>query len=475
VLEPEDSLDSIYRTLHRAALIQQGSGGVGLDLSRLRPKGERIERSGGVSPGPVAFAELAAHSARVNSLAGRRAGAHLAILSDSHPDVLAFVESAREVEALRGVGLAVGVSDALLEAARRGADHPLRDPRGRDAGAVPARTLLAALASAILETGNPTLLFLDAIAEANPAPHLGAIRATNPCGEQPLLPDESCVLGSLVLPAFADDAGRLDLPALDGATREAVRFLDDVIDVTVFPDEACAAASRRTRKVGLGVMGFADLLLRRGEPYGGEASERTATEVMSRIAAAARAESEALAAERGPFPASQGGAPRRNASLLAVAPTGTLRLLAGCSGGLEPWLQPVLAVETETGETHRWIDRWLLPWLGARAAAPDELVDALERGVPTATLPGLDPSDRPLLRRAHEIPAEAQLALQARFQACTDGAVSKTVHLPPEASPQRVVELIHRARALGCKGAAFWRGASLAPVGCLRCGPALPP
>ncbi|MEN8159882.1 MAG: ribonucleotide reductase N-terminal alpha domain-containing protein [Myxococcota bacterium] len=469
VLEAQDSLGSIYDTLARAARIQQGSGGVGIDLSGLRPHGAAIERSGGVSPGPVAFAELTAHSARVNALAGRREGAHLVILADTHPDILAFVEAAREVEALRGAGLAVATSGALLDAARRDAPHPLCDPRGKPAGSVSARALLEAIAAAIRDTGNPTLLFLDAMAAGNPVPHLGPLRATNPCGEQPLLPGESCVLGSLVLPTFADASGAVDFDALAAATREAVRFLDDVVDATCSPDRACEEATGRTRKIGLGVMGFADLLLLRGERYGSPESERTAQEVIARIAREARSASEALAGERGAFPAFEGpGAPRRNASLLAVAPTGTLRLLAGSSAGLEPWIAPVVRVRPPGGDEVRWIDRWLLDWLETGGTASAAVVDALEAGLPSDALPGLGPAERALLRRADEVPPEQQLALQACFQAHVDGAVSKTVHLPAETSAGHVVALIHRAHALGCKGAAFWR-ATTAPAPCVSC------
>lgn len=470
VLEPEDSLDSIYDTLHRAARIQQGSGGVGLDLSRLRPRGAPIERSGGVSPGPVAFAELAAHSARVNALAGRREGAHLVVLSDSHPDVLAFVASARDVVGLRGAGLAVAVSDALLDAARRGDEHPLRDPRGGTAGRVAARSLLDAIAAAIRDTGNPTLLFVDAIAAHNPAPHLGPLRATNPCGEQPLLPGESCVLGSLALPAFADAGGRIDLAALGEAVQLAVRMLDDVIEVTAYPDADCRVASRRTRKIGLGVMGFSDLLLLRGELYGGAASLETASTILAHIARVARRASEALAAERGAFPTQRGAdPPRRNASLLAIAPTGTLRLLAGCSAGLEPWIDPVVRVETADGSAWRWVDRWLLAWLEARGRASSVVVDALAAGDPASALAGLADAEAALLRRAHQVPPEAQLVMQARFQAHVDGGVSKTVHLPEEVSREAIVGLIHRARELGCQGVAMWRAAAGAELACVRC------
>lgn len=471
VLEAGDSLDSIYETLRRAARIQQGSGGVGIDFSRLRPRGAAIHRSGGVSPGPVAFAELTAHSARINALAGRREGAHLVVLADTHPDVLAFVEASRKVDALRGAGLALGVSDALLEAARSGAAYALLDPRGEPAGHVPAGTLLHTIAAAIHETGNPTLLFLDAIAAGNPAHHLGAIRASNPCGEQPLLPDESCVLGSLALPAFADPAGRIDFAALDAAARLSVRLLDDVVEVNAFPDADCEAASRRTRKIGLGIMGFADLLLLRGEVYGSPESEETASRVMACVERAAHAASEELAKERGACPAFCGRGPeRRNASLLAIAPTGTLRLLAGCNGGIEPWLDPVVPVETGGGASHRWIDRWLLDWLESHDCASAGVVDALAEGAPSVSLAALSEHARALLLRAHEVPAEAQLALQSRFQAHVDGGVSKTIHLPPDVSVERIVELIQRARALGCKGVAFWRSEGLAPARCIRCG-----
>jgi ribonucleoside-diphosphate reductase alpha chain len=217
-------------------------------------------------------------------------------------------------------------------------------------------------------------------------------------------------------------------------------------------------------------MGFADLLLLRGERYGSPESERTASQVMACVAEAARRASLELGLARGAFPAFRGlGPPRRNASLLAVAPTGTLRLLAGCNGGIEPWLDPVLRVETAEGGAHRFCDAWLLDWLEARAADPGPWLDALEAGLPSDALAGLGPAERELLRRGHEVPAEAQLALQARFQAHVDGAVSKTVQLAPDVSDQEIVALIQRARTLGCKGVAFWRSTGSAPARCVRC------
>jgi ribonucleoside-diphosphate reductase alpha chain len=218
------------------------------------------------------------------------------------------------------------------------------------------------------------------------------------------------------------------------------------------------------------VMGFADLLLLRGEAYGSAASRRTAERVIACVEREARRASEELATQRGPFPAFDGpGPPRRNASLLAIAPTGTLRLLAGCSGGIEPWIDPVVSVRTRDGASQRWVDRTLLSWLERRSGDPATLLDAIAARCAAEQLPGLAAAERSLLRRAHEIPADEQLALQSRFQAHVDGAVAKTVHLSQETSTARIEQLIHTARRLGCKGVAFWRTPDEIPAACVRC------
>jgi ribonucleoside-diphosphate reductase alpha chain len=468
VLAPEDRLDDIYASLAQAALVQQLSGGVGVELSALRPHGARIRRAGGRSPGPLAFAELFAHSARINALSGRRPGAHLAILADDHPDVLEFVRAAGSGEArYASLGFAIAVSDRLLAAARRGDWHALRHRRLRETRRVRARALLDEIAHAVAATGQPTLLFADVIEAANPTPELGRLRATNPCGEQPLLPGESCVLGSLQLPAFADARGALDLDALASAAGDAIRFLDDVVERCAFPGEACTAASRRTRKVGLGVMGLADLLLLRGLRYEAPAARRLTSEILACVRRGAERASSALAEERGPFPAFQGrGAQRRNATLLAVAPTGTIRLLAGCNPGVEPLLQPVVELETPEGRV-RWTDAWLRAWLTERSAAPQAVLDALGDAVAAARLPGLGARERALLRVGPEVDWRAQVAIQGAAQAHVDGAVSKTIQLPASATPATVLAAIRLARRSGCKGFAAYR-ATQAPV-CLDC------
>ena len=456
-LEVADTLDSIYGNLHRAARIQQGSGGVGVEFSALRPRGTPIERSGGHTPGPVAFTELFARSAHVMGMAGRRAGAHLAILSDDHPDIVDFVRAKRDApDRFPQLGLAIGVSDRLLRAVQKNDSWELRHARGTTSW-IAARDLLREITESILETGNPTVLFLDRIEIDNPTPALGRLRATNPCGEQPLLADESCVLGSLQLPAFLGQDGAIDETRLSRAVRDAVRFLDDALTVNTWPDDEIALASQRTRKIGLGVMGLADLLLLHGLPYDRPEARDLVRQVLGLIAREAEAATCALGEERGVFPAWVRGRRRRNATTRAIAPTGTLRLLAGCSPGIEPFFAPRVDLMTEAGEL-TWTDPWLLGWLARRTADPKPVLDALAAGVPHDELPELCDTDRVLLRQAWEISPEDQLEMQAAAQLCVDGAVSKTVHLDTRVPPTSAAleRWIQKARHLGCKGVAFY-------------------
>jgi len=449
VVEPEDTLASIYDTLGLAARIQQGGGGVGIHFSRLRARGAPIRRSGGVSPGPLAFVELFAHSARVNERAGRRPGAHLAVLSASHPDALALARAARtQHDALRGMGLALALDAAAVEALRAGTGE-----------------LWRAVAESIVETGQPSLLFLDRIEAANPVPELGPLRATNPCGEQPLLPGESCVLASLDLTRFADARGALDWPELGRAAELGVRFLDDVVETATLPAPALERATLRTRKIGLGFLGLADLALRRELDFDSPALEALADEVTRFLRERGLAASVRLADERGAFPAFTGRGPRRrNATVLAVAPTGTLRLIAGANGGIEPLLDPVRTIGLAGGAT-RFVDASVRAWLEGRARDVDAVLRALAENAPAGELPGLAPREQSLLRRAGEIDAGAQIRVQAAVQRHVDGAVSKTVHLAAGTAPDAIRALALAAHDAGCKGVALYAG----PSACAPC------
>jgi ribonucleoside-diphosphate reductase alpha chain len=467
VLRPGDSLASIYESLSRAAGIQQGAGGTGIDFSLLRPAGSPIERSGGRSPGPIGFLELFAQSARVNRCAGRRPGAHLAVLRGDHPDILDFIRAKRlRGASLEGIGTAVALEDRWLAAAARGEPIPARDPRGGGGGSLDPAALLREIGTAIAETGEPSLLFLDTIERANATPELGRLTATNPCGEQPLLPGESCVLGSLALPRFCDAHGTLDLERLGEATRAAVRLLDDVIDVNVFPSQEIARATRRTRKIGIGVMGLADVLLLRGLPYDSHGAVELASGITAHVATQAARASAELALERGPFEAAAAGG-RRNATLLAIAPTGVLHLLTRCSDGIEPFLRPVVRIEEAEPRALRWTDACVEEWVMRNAADPAAILDALEAEAPVECLDGIDPSLRRLLRRGFEIDPIRQIEVQGACQAHVDGAIAKTVHLASDAAPEAIAELVVRAHRAGCKGVSFYRHGTSprAPIG----------
>jgi len=444
VLPVEDSLTSIFNTLRDAALIHQSGGGTGFSFSRLRPAGDRVRSTMGISSGPVSF--LRAYNAATEAIkqGGTRRGANMGILRVDHPDILDFIAAKDAEGELANFNLSVALNSAFLEALRAGGDYPLVNPRnGEETARLPAARVFALIAEQAWKNGEPGVVFIDRVNAEHPASHLGAIEATNPCGEQPLLPYEACNLGSLNLPRLADAAGRLDYPRLADAVRWAVRFLDDVIEANHYPLPAISRVTRRTRKIGLGVMGFADLLIRQGVPYASDVALQTAEEVMSFIRQESVAASEELARERGPYPAfagsprqQAGGAPMRNATVNTIAPTGTLSLIAGVSSGIEP----VFAFEYE-----RHV-------LGTVLQEVHPLYAELRRSG--------SPLDPQVFATAREILPEWHLRMQAAFQKYVDNAVSKTVNFPAEAPVEAVQEAFLLADELGCKGLTVYRDRS---------------
>lgn len=342
VLPVEDSLHSIFATLGQAAEIQRAGGGIGYAFSQVRPAGDRVASTGGTAGGPVSFLRLYDTAARVVSMGGRRRGAGMAVLDVSHPDIRDFVSTkAKSPDELTHFNLSVGVTDAFLRAVERGGPHRLVNPRtGETVVQIPAAELFDVICEGAHACGDPGLVFVDTINRSNPVPGLGRIDATNPCGEVPLLPYESCNLGSINLARMITD-GRVDWNRLDDVAEVAVRFLDDVIDVSRYPFAELGEATRATRKIGLGVMGLAELLATLGVPYDSEDALRLAGQVMNRIKLAGATASKGLAEVRGSFPAIgdsrfAGSGPRRNAQITSVAPTGTISLIAGTTAGIEP-------------------------------------------------------------------------------------------------------------------------------------------
>jgi ribonucleoside-diphosphate reductase alpha chain len=464
VLPVDDDLAGIFDALKWAALIHQSGGGTGFAFSRLRPRGDVVKTTHGVASGPVSFMRVYDAATEIIKQGGVRRGANMAVLAASHPDVLEFVEAKRGV-GLENFNLSVAAPDALFRAAAARAPWPLVHPRsGETVRTVDAQTLLDRIAASAWSSGEPGLVYVDRVEAQNPTPDLGCFEAVNPCGEQPLLPFEACTLGSVNLARFVRD-GRVDHEALGACVRDGVRFLDDVLDVNVWPLPQIAEISRRNRKIGLGVMGWADLLVRLGIPYDAPEALAAADELMGFVAREARAASEALARERGPFPGfatsalpGRGLAPRRNATVTTVAPTGTLALIAGCSSGIEP-LFALAYVRRALDASELREEHPLLA--GALRAAGAEGALATVRTMGRARgIQGVPEAVGRIFATAHDVSPEAHVRMQAAFQRHVDNGVSKTINLPRHATVEDVAGAYRLAFELGCKGITVYRDGS---------------
>jgi ribonucleoside-diphosphate reductase alpha chain len=494
VLPVEDTLESIMSTAEAAAMVQKFGGGTGFAFSRLRGKGEAIASTHGVACGPVSVLRHYDDVSRLVTQGGKREGANMGILRVDHPDIVEFIHAKDDGLTAQRFNISVAVTDDFMAAAERGEPFTLRDPRdGSPRGELDAGELLDEIARSAWSTGDPGLVFLDAINRHNPTPALGEIEATNPCGEVPLLPWEACTLGSLNLSRFWDaSAGDVDWPALREAARLGVRFLDDVVEANTFPVEEIAQAVRGNRKIGLGVMGFADLLIAAGIPYESDEALALATRLASEISAVADEASAALGEEKGVFPNwersiyAEGGAPGRaagpqagpryrNATRTCIAPTGTIAIIAGASSGIEPLFSLAHyrrmgdgTLLPEVNEAFREAARGMAsaagdsPGYPAATADLEALFDDLAHG---ALLHGRAEVPEALRRRfatAHEIAPAWHVRMQAAWQARTDLAVSKTVNLPRSATVEEVRDIYTLAHRLGCKGVTVYRDGSRA-------------
>ena len=468
VLPIEDSIDGIFTTLRDTALVQQTGGGTGFNFSALRPAGDRVGGTVGIASGPLSFMRVFNAATEELRQGGKRRGANMGILNADHPDVAAFIELKREPGAMRNFNLSVGTSDAFMAAAREGAAWPLTNPRtGATTAAVDAAKLFRRIAEAAWATGDPGLVFLDAIERGNPTPSLGPIRATNPCGEVPLLPRESCNLGSINLAACLKRDGTgwvFDWDVFRELAALGVRFLDDVVEVNRYPVPELERAARTTRKIGLGVMGLAEAFIRLGLPYDSPEARRLGSEIARVLREAAEGASAQLAAERGAFPAwrdsvfGRANRPRRNATVLSIAPTGTISLIAGTTSGIEP-LFGVAYTRSHvlSGRALPEVSPLFAEHMEARCLDWRPLVPQILKTGSVQGIAGVPDDLQRLFRCALDIDPLDHLAIQAVFQAHVDNAVSKTVNLP-FAAPVETVETIYReAHRLGLKGITVFR------------------
>jgi len=474
VLPVPDTMEGIFGAVKQMALIQRSGGGTGFSFSRLRPRGDLVESTGGTTPGPISFLRIFDSVTENIRQGGKRRGANMGVLRVDHPDVLEFVDAKREEGTLRNFNLSVGVTDAFMRSVEEGGRHRLRNPRtGEVAREVDAAELFDAIADAAWRSGDPGLLFLDTVNRAQPTPHVGEIEATNPCGEVPLLPHESCNLGSINLSHMVrgrDDGAAVDRERLRETVRAAVRFLDDVITVNEYPSAKLAEAARSNRKIGLGVMGFAEMLIRLGISYDSDRAVETADEVMRLIDREALESSKALAEERGVYPSWEGSRHEetevrvRNATRISVAPTGTISILAGTSPGIEPLFavayrrRHVLEEDEEGGGAPiGQLNPLFVRALEERDLDRERIVGRVLEAGTLRDVEGVPEELRRLFVTALEVPPERHLEIQAAFQRHTDNSVSKTVNLPEDTGRDRVASIYRRAWEAGLKGITVYR------------------
>ncbi|HEU5262473.1 MAG TPA: adenosylcobalamin-dependent ribonucleoside-diphosphate reductase [Gemmatimonadales bacterium] len=468
VLPIEDTMESIFEAVKQMALVQRTGGGTGFAFSALRPRGDTVASTGGEASGPVSFMKIFDCATEHIKQGGKRRGANMGVLRVEHPDIMEFVAAKLERGSLSNFNTSVSVSDVFMEAAARNASYELIHPRtGKQAGRLNAGEVFRAIAEAAWQTGDPGLVFRDAINRANPTPQLGAIEATNPCGEVPLLPYESCNLGSVNLAHLvreAAGAATFDWQRLETIVGDAVRFLDDVIEVNCYPLPSIEQMTRRTRKIGLGVMGFAEALIRLGIGYDSDEAAGFAERLMRAVAEAATRASVALAERRGVFPAWQGsvydarGLRIHNATCTAIAPTGTIGIIAGTSASIEPLF--ALAYRRTgvlDGQIMDEVNPLFVEYVGRHGLDTDRLLTAVRERGRLADVPGVPEDLKRLLVTALDIPAERHLAIQAAFQRHVDNSVSKTINLPPDATPDAVASAYRRAWELGLKGITIYR------------------
>ncbi|HZR45178.1 MAG TPA: adenosylcobalamin-dependent ribonucleoside-diphosphate reductase, partial [Candidatus Manganitrophaceae bacterium] len=468
VLPVEDSMESIFETVKQAAIIHKTGGGTGFSFSRLRPKDDVVRSTGGVASGPVSFMKVFNHATEAVKQGGTRRGANMGILRVDHPDILEFIECKADTSQITNFNISVAITDRFMEAFEKGEEYDLISPRDKKpAGKLPAKLVMDKIAEQACRTGEPGLFFIDVTNRTNPTPHVADMEATNPCGEQPLLPYESCNLGSLNLELHlkqVDGKYRIDWEALEASIRTSIHFLDNVIDMNRYPIKEIEEITKANRKIGLGVMGFSRMLFKLEIPYNSEEGIEMGQTIMGFIRRIGYDESARLAEKRGVYANWEGslhqkrGERVRNSYVTTVAPTGTISMIADTSGGCEPEFSLIWYKNVMGGDHLPYVLDYFIDVAKREGFYSDDLLDKILKN--HGSVQGIVQVPARWQRvfvTSHGISPEWHVKMQAAFQASSDSAVSKTINLPSHATAKEVKEAYLLAYRLGCKGITVYR------------------
>lgn len=469
VLPVEDTMEGIFDSIKNAAMIHKSGGGTGFSFTRLRPRGAMVNTTGGVASGPVSFMKVFNAATEAVKQGGTRRGANMAILRVDHPDIIEFIKCKEDTSEFTNFNISVGITEKFMEAVENDENYNLIDPHnGNILGMLNAREIYSTIVKMAWTNGEPGIVFIDRMNTFNPTPELGEIESTNPCGEQPLLPYESCNLGSINLMKMLKSSGgkfEIDYELLDATVINAVHFLDNVIEVNTYPLPEIDKQTKLTRKIGLGIMGFADMLFMLQISYNSEEGVILAAKVMKFINDAGKAASRDLAKKRGAFPAFENSiykneAPIRNSTVTTIAPTGTISIIAGASSGIEPLFAIAFVRNVMDNDKLFEVHPYFEKVARENGIYSKDLLMKVAKYGSLAHIDGIPEDMKRIFTTAHDISPVWHVRMQAAFQQHTDNAVSKTVNFNSEATIEDVRESYNLAYKLGCKGLTIYRDGS---------------